>query len=79
MGVIFLNLTFIISRQGGTYFSNRIVRLAFSDCTSLVSIHELTYLHYKTFTIVSALIKGGTEIFKDLMLSIKTPTCHTKV
>ena len=43
-GVIFLKRTRRVSRQMGTYLSNRICRLAFSDWTSRVSIQLDTYL-----------------------------------
>ena len=44
MGVIFLKRSLHTSRHTGTYLSNRMVKLARSDCTSRVSIQLLTYL-----------------------------------
>jgi hypothetical protein len=44
MGVIFLNRERQTSRHGGTYLSNRIVRIAFSDCCSRRSIQLVTKL-----------------------------------
>ena len=47
-GVIFLNRERMASRHVGTYLSKSIVRLAFSDCASRVSIQLLIYLQQIT-------------------------------
>jgi len=43
IGVIVLNLARMDSKQAGTYLSNKMVRFAFSDWTSRLSIHEVTW------------------------------------
>lgn len=41
--IIVLNLLLSASRQGGTYLSKKMIRLAFSDCTTRFSIQLTAY------------------------------------
>lgn len=73
IGVIFLNLIFMMSRHDGTYLSNRIVRLALSDWTSRVSIHELTNLTSQGTQHTNALIHDHGHVGLGGILTDSSP------